>query len=121
MGKRARHDAVASAGQGVCTQPGPRSLDEVLSWLPEAVRRVLGDGPPCRGAAQKAVAAAAGHGLVLTSSFSGVGTFEASAVQALRTLQEETGHKVDVTCYSATEVEPVAQAALLAHDARSRP
>ena len=62
MGKRARNGGPM----------GPRNLEEVLSWLPDAVKQVIGDASPCCGVARQAAATIAEQGVVLTSSFSGV-------------------------------------------------
>ena len=62
------------------------------------------------------------RGIVVTTSFSGSGAYEAMMVQVLDEAARMLGTGTPcVKFYSATEVDPTARSALLQHDIRSRP
>ena len=105
---------------------GPTSLEGILTVCPDRVRDVASElknmPPEVIERVNSSIGSVIDSGIVLTSCFSGVGTFEGSARQVLDTWADCKGFvgAPNCVCFASTDVMPSAQRVLLAHPAASR-
>ena len=100
-------------------EDGPTTLEGVLSVVKDRISDIVSKMEPAmaeelRGFLQQDI--------VLTSVFSGAGTFEIAAVHAVKWLKSSlnvTGGSV--ICYASTELSPIAHQVLAAHLPATRP
>ena len=102
---------------------GPKTLEDVLKVPAAHVCRLLRYADAaCLPMIRQELERVCRHGVILTSSFSGTGGFEAMALQVLDECAEVFGMpQPKVIFYSACDILPESLLALGSHHRRSRP
>ena len=118
MGKRPRDSSASGSNVRAKLEAGP--LQDVVAKLPQNVAKMLATGGP---QVQRNLEAFHNTGIAVTSSYSGLGTFEVAAKALFRTVAKERDlvPKQAVTCYSACDNSREAQTAIQAHKPETRP
>lgn len=123
MGKRARAESSESSGPVLrrpAAQTACKELTNTVDKLQQNVEKMMDMGGD---QVMKNLSILHQAGISVTSSYSGLGTFEFAATRIFKTVAKKfkQGAKQAVTCYSACDIDEAAQAALCKHKPESCP